>query len=312
MLAYSDANIFHDGHMPYALRPEYFSMDDLHWIKNQSSWGNHNKVRGGQVGGGTQYDGAYNYGAFMQFGGSAATGQIYLPENNVQNDLFFRCTWSGLDNNSHWKRVWHNGNFDPNSKLNATNATVHGWFDVHTSNSAGTYMRMCADATRTEGGTDWTMVPSKSNYGIIGRSSCYWYIAWAAAWRTPSYRKSKYDIRKADDSILYEYVKNTNIYNYRRVSGNYDEEKEASDYRGDLQMGAMIDELPFEVVDHDTEFGEGKGVDLYAYSSMTLGGLKHTIKQVEKQQEIINSNKEEISMLKEEIKELKLLIKQLI
>lgn len=151
-------------------------------------------------------------------------------------------------------------------------------------------------AERTTGRTDLTIAPSKSNYGIFGRSSLYFYVGWAAGWKTPSYRPSKYDIRKTDDSLLYEYLKDVNIYNYRRVSGNEDEEKQDYDYRGDLQMGAMIEELPFEVVDHDTEVGEGKGVDLYGFSSLIAGAVRHLITKVEKLEEENNILKERLGI----------------
>lgn len=114
-LGYSDSKIFHEGYLPMYARSANFNMDDLHWIKNQNYWNSGNKVCGGQVNGGTQYDGAYSYGAYMQFGSDNATGQIYLPENAVQNELYFRCTWAGKDANSHWKKVWHNGNLTPMS-----------------------------------------------------------------------------------------------------------------------------------------------------------------------------------------------------
>ena len=136
-LGYSDSKIFHDGHLPMYLQPANFNMDDLHWIKNQSSWNGGNKTCGGQISGGAQYDGAYNYGAYIQFGGGVATGQIYLPENNVQNDLFFRCTWQGKDANSHWKRVWHNGNLANPMTMNHGN----GYWGMTANGSTSDWVR---------------------------------------------------------------------------------------------------------------------------------------------------------------------------
>ena len=158
-----------------------------------------------------------------------------------------------------------------------------------------------ASGERTSGRTDLTVFPHKANYGLLGLSTYYWYVGWAAGWKTPSYRNSKYDIRLADDSLLYEHVKNMNIYNYRRVRNIEDGqgELEEQDYRGDLQMGALIDELPFEVVDHDTEMGEGKGVDIYGYASLIAGALRHTISKLEALEEQNEILQEKITLLEE-------------
>lgn len=164
---------------------------------------------------------------------------------------------------------------------------VGGGLWMQPNSTEQTTLKVCMDAERLAGRTDLTIAPTKANYGIFGRSGYYFYVGWAAGWKTPSYRQSKYDIRKTDDSLLYDHVKNMNIYNYRRVRNVEDGQGplEDHDYRGDLQMGALIDELPFEVVDHDTEMGEGKGVDLYGYSSMIAGALRHTMSKLEKLEE---------------------------
>lgn len=60
-------------------------------------------------------------------------------------------------------------------------------------------------------------------------------------------------------------------------------------YRQDLMLGAMVDELPTEVVFYDNEDGDGKAVDMYSYTTMIVSALKHTIKKVEKLEEILNS-----------------------
>lgn len=172
---------------------------------------------------------------------------------------------------------------------------------IRPQSTEGTYLNVNLDAERSSGRTDLTITPSKNNYGIFGRSTFYFYVGWASGWKTPSYRKSKYDIRVADDSLLYEHVKNMNIYNYRRVRNTEDGQGplEEHDYRGDLQMGAMIDELPFEVVDHDTEMGEGKGVDIYGYASLIAGALRHTISKLEALEEQNELLKEKITLLEE-------------
>lgn len=45
--------------------------------------------------------------------------------------------------------------------------------------------------------------------------------------------------------------------------------------REDLMLGTMIHELPTEVVDYDTEGHEGKTVELYSYTTMAIGAIKH-------------------------------------
>lgn len=182
---------------------------------------------------------------------------------------------------------------------NATLKAGGMWFRPKSTEQ--TAFKMSYDAERSSGRTDLTITPNKNNYGIFGRSNYYWYVGWASGWKTPSYRKSKYDIRVADDSLLYEHVKNMNIYNYRRVRNTEDGQGplEEHDYRGDLQMGAMIDELPFEVVDHDTEMGEGKGVDIYGYASLIAGALRHTISKLEALEEQNELLKEKIQVLED-------------
>lgn len=182
-----------------------------------------------------------------------------------------------------------------NSQLEAGQIYIQPW------STEGTALCVNKDGERTNGRTDLTIVPSQNNYGILGRSSRYWYIAWSTAWRTPSYRQSKYDIMRTDENRLYEYVKNIKIYNYRRISGDLESEKTDADYRGDLQMGAMVNELPFEVVDCDTEHGEGKGIDLYAYSSMIAGALKISINKIEKLERDNEMLKNKLNVLEDKI-----------
>ena len=177
-----------------------------------------------------------------------------------------------FDTNGHWR----------NSQLNT------GYFFTQPWSTEETAFCINNEAERTNGRTDLTICPSKNNYGILGRVNRYWYIGWATSWRAASYRESKYDVMRSDEERLYQCVKDLNIYNYRRISGNEDEERKDTDYRGDLQLGAMVNELPFEVVDYDTELGEGKSVDLYSYSSMIAGALKVAIKKIEDLEEKVD------------------------
>ena len=50
----------------------------------------------------------YPWGAFIQFRGTNATGQIYIPDNSASNEMYFRGTWS--DKAPAWNKVWHTGN----------------------------------------------------------------------------------------------------------------------------------------------------------------------------------------------------------
>lgn len=238
--------------------------------------------RDGRVG---IYDWRNNRGVFQYNSGSGITdfsttcvfhgrlradGGIHMGPNN---DRIGRDGSVYLfDVEGHWR----------NSQLQTGQMLIQPW------STEGTAFCVNRDGERTNGRTDLTIVPSSNNYGILGRSSRYWYIGWATSWRAASYRESKYDIMKTDDERLYQYVKDINIYNYRRISGNPEDEKKPTDYRGDLQMGAMVNELPFEVVDYDTEHGEGKSVDLYSYSSMIAGALKVAIKKIEDLEEKVN------------------------
>ena len=58
--------------------------------------------------------------------------------------------------------------------------------------------------------------------------------------------------------------------------------------REDLLLGCMVDELPLETTFYDTEDGNGKAVDMYSYTTMILGAVKHLInkfEQLEKENE---------------------------
>ena len=95
--------IFHEGNFPYAVSPTYWNADDLRYAGNTNNWGGGNKFRQGQISGGNYFDGAYPYGAFLQFGGGTATAQIYMPENNASKEMYFRSNWNGTSFG--WTRV---------------------------------------------------------------------------------------------------------------------------------------------------------------------------------------------------------------
>lgn len=133
-------------------------------------------------------------------------------------------------------------------------------------------------------GTECSFYPDKAGgYGWVGSSGFPMYKGYSYTWHTVSKREAKYQISKANPEDFYEYVKGLNVYSYRHDSSAENPETGEFDVnkRGDLQLGCMIDELPIEVVDYDTEGGDGKAVDLYAYTSMVLGATKEVINKVE-------------------------------
>ena len=256
-------------------------------------------LNGGTLTGETVFNNYLSLNAWPSYG----SGKAQLWYNGTTSELILPNVKVNKINFSNDDTITYN---DTNNEFTFASDSKFDWATIKAgclwlrpSSTEQTAFRLNLDAERSAGRTDLTLTPNKSNYGIFGRSGYYWYVGWAAGWKTPSYRKSKYDIRKTDDSLLYEHVKNMNIYNYRRVRNVEDGQGplEDHDYRGDLQMGAMIDELPFEVVDHDTEFGEGKGVDLYGYSSLIAGALRHTMSKLEKLEEENEFMKEQIEKI---------------
>ena len=132
-------------------------------------------------------------------------------------------------------------------------------------------------------GSEISIYNSKGKgWGYIGNSNNSFYRVYGSG-GSVSARESKYEISKADTETHYENVKGINIYNYRSISDERDEEgnivKEHK--REDLYLGCMVDELPLETTFYDNEDGNGKAVDMYSYTTMILGALKETIKKVE-------------------------------
>lgn len=132
-------------------------------------------------------------------------------------------------------------------------------------------------------GTEVSIYNSKGKaWGYIGNSNNSFYRVYGAG-GSVSARESKYEILKADTETQYENVKALNVYNYRSISDERDEEGNVvKEYkREDLYLGCMVDELPLETTFYDNEDGNGKAVDMYSYTTMILGALKETIKKVE-------------------------------
>ena len=79
-----------------------------------------------------------------------------------------------------------------------------------------------------------------------------------------------------DPNLSQEEVKEERIRQIIKKNPQYNEVK-----RQDLMLGAMVDELPTEVTFYDNEGGDGKAVDMYSYTTMIAGAVKHLIKKFE-------------------------------
>ena len=139
-------------------------------------------------------------------------------------------------------------------------------------------------------GTEVSIYNNKGKgWGYLGSSEYSFYRVYGVG-GSVSARESKYEISKADTETHYENVKALNIYNYRSISDERDEEGNVvkEHKREDLFLGCMVDELPLETTFYDTEDGDGKAVDMYSYTTMIAGAVKHLInkfEQLEKENE---------------------------
>lgn len=151
-------------------------------------------------------------------------------------------------------------------------------------------------------GTEPTLCPNTSGgWGTIGISGKPLMKMYSYGFTNASDRSLKYDISKLDNELMYNYIKDMNVYSYRHISKT---EEKSNILRQDLQIGCMVDELPIEVVDYDNEGGQGKSVDVYAYATMNIGATKHLIKNIEAL-EAENEKKDiEIQILKESLQRL--------
>ena len=132
-------------------------------------------------------------------------------------------------------------------------------------------------------GTEVSIYNNKGKgWGYLGSSEYSFYRVYGIG-GSVSARESKYEISKADTETQYDNVKALNIYNYRSISDERDEEGNVvkEHKREDLLLGCMVDELPTEVTFYDNEGGDGKAVDIYSYTTMIAGAVKHLIKKFE-------------------------------
>lgn len=95
-----------------------------------------------------------------------------------------------------------------------------------------------------------------------------------------------------DPNLSQEEIKEERIRQIIEKNPQYNEVK-----RQDLMLGAMVDELPTEVTFYDNEGGDGKAVDMYSYTTMIAGAVKHLIKKVEQLEKENEELKNKIEIL---------------
>lgn len=162
----------------------------------------------------------------------------------------------------------------------STNGDGSFFINVHSPANANAFINK--RWAGSEGG-ELSFYNSRGNaYGFLGNTGATWFRVYGYG-GTVSYRPSKYDISKADIEQQYENVKSLNIYNYRSISDERDEDGNVVSMhkRQDLYLGCMVDELPLETTFYDNEGGDGKAVDMYSYTTMILGATQELIKKVE-------------------------------
>ena len=180
---------------------------------------------------------------------------------------------------------------------------------LNCSSASGVWVEFKAQWSGTKGTEPSLFNTSGNGWGYIGGSGYSWYRVYGSG-GSVSDRNKKYDIVKADCEEQYENIKNINLYNYRTISDTVNEETgeiEEKIYRQDLMLGAMVDELPTEVVFYDNESGDGKAVDTYSYTSMILGATKHLqtkVENLEKENDLKDRKIDELESRLEKMEEL--------
>ena len=233
----------------------------------------------------------------------------------VQDDWLYTTGNTGWYNSTHaggwymsdstWLRSYNDKNIYTGGRIKAGNALETRYIDSTGGNldinAKGNTLFINANAAsganlninREWSGSQGTEVSIFNNkgkgWGYLGNSNYSFYRVYGIG-GSVSARESKYEILKADTETQYENVKALNIYNYRSISDERDEEGNVvKEYkRQDLMLGCMVDELPLETTFYDTEDGNGKAVDMYSYTTMIAGAVKHLInkfEQLEKENE---------------------------
>ena len=300
-----------DGSFKGSLRGYRQSTGSYHPIITQTTSSGH-KVSLGGLGdnfGFYLYDANRTANGFdKEFIFSLANKELYTTCRTIHNEwvycqgdygLYFQTHNGGwYMSDSSWVRSYADKSIYTGGTIKAGNAletryinSTGGNLDI---NSRGNTLFINANAAsganlninRQWSGSQGTEVSIYNNkgkgWGYLGSSEYSFYRVYGIG-GSVSARESKYEISKADTETHYENVKALNIYNYRSISDERDEEgnvvKECK--REDLLLGCMVDELPLETTFYDTEDGNGKAVDMYSYTTMILGAVKHLIKKFE-------------------------------
>ncbi|HBF7594785.1 TPA: shufflon system plasmid conjugative transfer pilus tip adhesin PilV [Clostridioides difficile] len=159
-------------------------------------------------------------------------------------------------------------------------------------------------------GTEVSLWNNKGKgWGFLGNTDYSFYRVYGTG-GSVSARESKYDIQKYDTETLYNYVKDVNVYGYRTISDERDEDGNVinTHKRSDLSLGCMVDELPTEAVFYDNEDGTGRAVDNYSYTTMILGALQETQKKVEALESEVEDKDRVISDLEQRLSKLEEMI----
>ena len=301
-----------DGSFKGSLRGYRQSTGSYHPIITQTTSSGH-KVSLGGLGdnfGFYLYDANRTANGFdKEFTFSLADKQLYTTCRTIHNEwiycqgdygLFFQTHNGGwYMSDSSWLRSYADKNIYTGGRIKAGTALETRYIDSTDSNldinARGNTLFINANAAsganlninREWSGSQGTEISIFNNkgkgWGYLGNSSYSFYRVYGAG-GSVSARESKYEILKADTETQYDNVKALNIYNYRSISDERDEEGNVvKEYkREDLMLGCMVDELPLETTFYDNEDGNGKAVDMYSYTTMILGALKETIKKVER------------------------------
>ena len=300
-----------DGSFKGSLRGYRQSTGSYHPIITQTTSSGH-KVSLGGLGdnfGFYLYDANRTENGFdKEFTFSLADKQLYTTCRTIHNEwiycqgdygLYFQTHNGGwYMSDSSWVRSYADKNIYTGGRIKAGNALETRYIDSTGGNldinAKGNTLFINANAAsganlninREWSGSQGTEVSIFNNkgkgWGYLGNSNYSFYRVYGIG-GSVSARESKYEILKADTETQYENVKALNIYNYRSISDERDEEGNViKEYkREDLLLGCMVDELPLETTFYDTEDGNGKAVDMYSYTTMILGAVKHLIKKFE-------------------------------
>ena len=319
-----------DGSFKGSLRGYRQSTGSYHPIITQTTSSGH-KVSLGGLGdnfGFYLYDANRTANGFdKEFTFSLADKQLYTTCRTIHNEwvycqgdygLYFQTHNGGwYMSDSSWVRSYADKNIYTGGRIKAGNALETRYIDstggnldinakgntlfINANAASGANLNINREWSGSQG-TEISIFNNKGKgWGYLGNSSYSFYRVYGIG-GSVSARESKYEILKADTETQYENVKALNIYNYRSISDERDEEGNViKEYkREDLCLGCMVDELPLEATFYDNEDGNGKTVDMYSYTTMILGATKHLIEKVEvleKENEVLKNKLYEMEEL---------------